>query len=146
MTKTVTFSPEALQAVIAQAVAEALKLQGKAKPSRGGNAIPTSASGVNGKTERSIQNEIKCVKAFKRAGFKDAVPHVNVKSFRRWAADGFRPLEGSKSVKVGNLRLFHVSQVRALTVEEKAAMQEQSDAAVARYEAAQTVSNVTPIQ
>jgi hypothetical protein len=110
----VTLTPAALQAVIAEATRQ---------------SAPTI---INGKSERSIKNEIAVVKAFAEAGFKDAKPHVNIFTFRKWMERGYRPVEGSKSLKISNLRLFHVSQVRKITSEEKAAMQAQSDAAVAR--------------
>ena len=110
----VTLTPAALQAVIAEATRQ---------------SAPTI---INGKSERSIKNGIAVVKAFAKAGFKDAKPHVNIFTFRKWMERGYRPVEGSKSLKISNLRLFHVSQVRKITSEEKAAMQAQSDAAVAR--------------
>jgi hypothetical protein len=52
--------------------------------------------------------------------------------------DGLRPMEGSKSLRVGNLRLFHKSQLRPLTMEEKQAAKAQSEAAVARHTASVT--------
>lgn len=125
-TNTVSFSPEALQAVIAEAVKLALA----------GKQADAKAANSNGKTERSVQNEIKTVRAFKKAGFADAIPHKNVKTFNRWMAEGRRPIEGTKCIKVSNLRLFHVSQTRAISVEEREALQAQSDAAVARHEQA----------
>jgi len=104
------------------------------------------SAAVAGKTERSIQNEVKTARAFKKAGFADAVPHVNVKTYNRWLSEGRRVIEGCKSVKVANLRLFHISQTRLITLEEKQAMQEQSDAAIARHEAAQSEDNVIPLE
>lgn len=137
MTKlpSVTFTKAALAQVIAEAVA--LAMAGKKADNKAANA--------EGKTERSLQNEVRTAKAFKKAGFADAVPHVNVKTFNRWMAEGRRPIEGTKSIKVANLRLFHVSQTRAITIEEREAMQAQSDAAVARHAEEQTESNVTNI-
>jgi hypothetical protein len=129
-TRPVTFSLEdpALQQIIAQAVAVALAKQ-KAE------AVAVMSAVSNGRSERSMQNEIAVVKAFKKAGFGNVTPHVDVMTFNRWLSKGFRPMEGSKSLKIKNLRLFHRTQVRQLTVEEKTAMQEQSDAAVARHTA-----------
>jgi hypothetical protein len=49
--------------------------------------------------------------------------------------DGLRPMEGSKSLRVGNLRLFHKSQLRPLTMEEEQAAKAQSEAAIARHTA-----------
>jgi hypothetical protein len=129
-TRPVTFSLEdpALQQIIAQAVVVALAKQ-KAE------AVAIMSAVSNGRSERSMQNEIAVVKAFKKAGFGNVTPHVDVMTFNRWLSKGFRPMEGSKSLKIKNLRLFHRTQVRHLTVEEKTAMQEQSDAAVARHTA-----------
>src|SRR5882724_11519467 len=133
--RSVTFSPAALQKIIAEAV----------KLAMAGKKADNKPAAVAGKTERSIQNEIKTARAFKKAGFADAVPHVNVKTFNRWMAEGRRPIEGTKSIKVANLRLFHVSQTRAITLEEREAMQAQNDAAVARHDADKAASNVTNI-
>ena len=132
----VTFSPEALQAVIAQAVAAALA-QSKAKPS-------ASATKLDGKSERSIKNEIAVVRAFKKAGFGNVTPHVDVMTFNRWVAAGFRPIEGTKSTKVKNLRLFHKTQVRSITAEEKSALAESQKAAIERH-AAKSEGNVVPM-
>jgi hypothetical protein len=69
-----------------------------------------------------------------KAGFGDVKPHVDVKTFNKWMLDdGLRPVGGSKSIRVAHLRLFHRSQCRPVTAEEKAATQQQSDAAVARH-------------
>jgi hypothetical protein len=94
---------------------------------------------TNGKSQASMANEIAVVRAFKKAGFGNVTPHVDVKTFNRWMMDGLRPVEGSKSVRVKNLRLFHRSQVRPLTAEEKAPTQEQQQAAVARHKGGKAV-------
>jgi hypothetical protein len=125
MAKEVTFTPAALKAVIAEAVALAMA----------GKKADGKAAAQAGKSERSLKNEIAVVKAFKKAGFGDVRPHIDVKTFNRWVAEGLRPIEGSKSLKIKNLRLFHRTQCRAITLEEKAALQAQSDAAVARHDA-----------
>ena len=44
------------------------------------------------------------------------------------------PFEGSKSLKVNSLRLFHVSQTREIAKEELKAIRQQQEAAVARHE------------
>jgi hypothetical protein len=129
----VTLTPEALQAVIQQAVAEAMA---KAKSEA---VAVMNAMGKAGKSESSLKNEIAVVKAFKKAGFGDVTPHKDVMTFNRWMAQGFRPMEGSKSLKVKNLRLFHKTQVRQLTAEERAAMTEQSAAAVKRHDKAKVI-------
>jgi hypothetical protein len=94
---------------------------------------------TNGKSQASMANEIAVVRAFKKAGFGNVTPHVDVKTFNRWMMDGLRPVEGSKSVRVKNLRLFHRSQVRPLTAEEKAPTQEQQQAGVARHKGGKAV-------
>lgn len=58
---------------------------------------------------------------------------------RKWAAKGSRPKEGSKSVKVANLRLFHVSQVRKLTADEVKAIKDQQTAAIKRHEGGKVI-------
>ncbi len=123
MANSVTLSPEALQAVIAEAVAIAM----------GQKKADGKAAAMAGKSERSLQNEIAVVKAFKKAGFGDVRPHIDVKTFNRWVAEGLRPIEGSKSLKIKNLRLFHRTQCRTFTLEEKAELKAQSDAAVERH-------------
>ncbi len=123
MAKEVTFTPAKLQAVIAEAVAIAM----------GQKKADGKAAAQAGKSERSLKNEIAVVKAFKKAGFGDVTPHKDVKTFNRWVAEGLRPIEGSKSLKIKNLRLFHRTQCRTITLEERAELKAQSDAAVARH-------------
>jgi hypothetical protein len=140
----VSFSPEALQAVIAKATADAVAMATAAlraemqqalasKPGKAAKAGPTLS--MAGKSDRSLRNEIDVVKAFKKAGFGSVTPHQNVKTFNRWMADGRRPIEGSKSLTVGNLRLFHVSPTREITSDEKAKNVEQQKAAIDRHTA-----------
>src|SRR5947207_13258625 len=133
----VSFLPEELQRVIAEAVAAATA-QAKAEFAEALAAKPSAAS--NGKSQASMQNEIAVVKAFKKAGFGNVTPHEDVRTFNRWLSAGYRPVEGSKSLKIKNLRLFHRSQVRELTIEEKAGLQAENESAVARHS-----SSVIPI-
>jgi hypothetical protein len=91
----------------------------------------TTKLSVAGKSEQSIKNEIAAVRAFKRLGIT-AKPNFDTFTFNRWISKGMRPKEGSKSVRVANLRLFHVSQCRKLTADELAAQTEQPKAAEAR--------------
>jgi len=140
--RSVTFTQAALKQVIAEAVA--LAMAGN-KPSEQERIFNAKNGPMNVPTERSVKNANATLRAFKKAGFADAVPHVNVKTFNRWMAEGRRPIEGTKSIKVANLRLFHVSQTRAITLEEREAMQAQNDAAVARHDADKAASNVTNI-
>jgi hypothetical protein len=130
----VTFSAEELQRVIAQATAAAVAEATASLKAEMQAALAAKTPAINGsgKSDQSRKNELATIKAFKAKGFGVVTPNVDVFTFRRWVDQGFRPVEGSKSVKVSNLRLFHRSQVRQLSVEEIQAMQAQSDAAVAR--------------
>jgi len=77
-------------------------------PAQKAELMQVMASGkpaTNGKSEKSIRNEIAVVKAFKKAGFGDVKPHVDVKTFnKRMLDDGLRPAEGSMSIRVAHLR------------------------------------------
>jgi len=130
----VTFSAEELQRVIAQATAAAVAEATASLRAEMQAALAAKTPAVSGKGDRSIENEIAVVKAFKKAGFGNVKPHEDVRTFNRWLAAGYRPMEGSKSLKVKNLRLFHKSQCRPITAEEKKAAEAQSDAAIARHE------------
>ena len=147
----VSFSPQALQALLEEVtagrklIADTMAALTEQKAEL--DALKTKVAdqpvrlSVAGKSERSIKNEIAVVRAFKKAGFGDVKPHVDVKTFNKWMLDdGLRPAEGSKSIRVAHLRLFHRSQCRPVTAEEKAATQQQSDAAVARH-----IGKVIPI-
>jgi hypothetical protein len=95
-----------------------------------------------GKTDAQIKGEIATVRAFKRAGFGTLVPHKDIMTFNRWVAAGFRPKEGSKSIKIGAFRMFCKAQVRPLTKEDQKAMKDQKSASEARKAKA---DNVTPM-
>jgi hypothetical protein len=120
----------AFQAIVAQAVAARLAAIEAEKPAK---------MTVAGKTEQAIKNEIQTVRAFKKIGIK-ATPHVDTFTFNKWISMGYRPKEGSKSVRVNNLRLFHKSQCRPITPDELKAMKEQQTAAIKRHDA-----KVTPL-
>ena len=70
----VSFSPEELQRVIAEAVAAATA-QAKAEFAE---ALAAKPSATNGKSQASMQNEVAVVKAFKKAGFGNVTPHEDV--------------------------------------------------------------------
>ena len=132
----VSFTPEALQAVIAKATQEAVERATAAMKAELQAALAAKPPSLNNKTEKSLRNEIAVVKAFKKAGYGDVKPHVDVMTYNRFMAAGLRPVPGSKSLKIGNLRLFHKSQCAAVSPEEKAANKDQQQAAVARHEKA----------
>ncbi|MBD4236239.1 hypothetical protein GUH38_02775, partial [Xanthomonas citri pv. citri] len=85
----VSFTPEALQVVIAQAIAEHEAKKAAVK-----------------KGETTDKYTALCISAFKRAGFKaeDIKPRENVLTFNKWLEKGFRPKEGEKAVAVKGLR------------------------------------------
>jgi len=149
----VTFSPEKLaellnmlsdqKAELAAIKASMVESNKRKLDATAGKPAPTMS--VAGKTDKAIANEILTVKLFKKQGFSNVVPHVNVKTFNRWMAEGRRPIEGSKSIKVNNLRLFHVTQTREVTAAEKKANAAQQAAAVARHDKAAKTAKVVPI-
>ena len=135
----VTFSPEQLQGYINEALAKqraeflaAMAEQQAAKP-------------ANGKSDVSTKNELQTIRVFKKAGFKDIQPRVNVLTFNKWLELGRRPAEGSKSLKVANLRLFHISQTRPLSADELKQMKAAKDQpAATRKVKAATVTELHP--
>jgi hypothetical protein len=114
----VTFSPEKLAELLNMLTDQKAELAAlKAMAFKGDKAVEIAKANVDkavkavaAKSEKSTANEIAAVKAFRRLGIV-AKPRVDTFTFNLWLAKGFRPIEGSKSVRVANLRLFHESQV-----------------------------------
>jgi len=119
----IEITPETLSAMIAQAVQAAL---GEHKAER-------IAAAKEGKSERSMKNEILAVKAFKKAGFGDVKLHDEVKTYNRWIAAGRKVKSGEHAVKIKNLRLFHVSQTELISPEEKEAEVAKMQEAIRKY-------------
>jgi hypothetical protein len=132
---TVTFSPEKLAELLNMLTDQKAELAAlkSAMVETNKVKIDKAAKTVAGKSEKSTANEIAAVKAFKKLGIV-AKPRVDTFTFNLWLAKGFRPIEGSKSVRVANLRLFHESQVRPLTAAEVKAAKTQLAAAKLRRE------------
>lgn len=132
----IKLTQETLNAMIAQAVAAAMAGVKEAKV--------TAAK--EGKSERSIKNEILCVKAFKKAGFaeKDIIPHKTVMTYNRWLAEGRKVKVGEHAVKVKNLRLFHISQTEAISPEEKADALARMQEAIRNHNDAKKASEEQP--
>jgi hypothetical protein len=132
----VTFSPEMLAQIVNELtesrrlIAELMadKAKAAAMPA---TPAKTAKVSVAGKTEKVIKNELDAIRAFKKIGISNVQPKVNVLTFNKWLERGFRPLEGSKAVRVANLRLWHETQVRPLTKDEQMKAREQ----LAAYEA-----------
>jgi hypothetical protein len=130
-TRQPTFSVEEANKLIAEvAASRELLLQQKMEL----DALKAEAAkpATNGKSEVSTKNDLAAVRAFKKAGYSNNVPHQTIMTFNRWVAAGFRPLEGSKSLKINGLRLFHRDQCRPITAAEKKASAEQVKAAEGR--------------
>jgi hypothetical protein len=125
-TKPITTKPELPAPTFNLADVERIVNEALAKQAEALAAKPPA----NGKSDSSARNVMATIRAFKKAGFGIVTPNVDVLTFNRWIAQGYRPMEGSKSVKVANLRLFCRQQVRALTAAEKAETQAKADEAV----------------
>lgn len=113
----------------APAAKKAAKSEGKPLP------LAQSQSGVDAKTDRSLKAAAATIRAFKKAGYGDVTPRVDVMTYNRWLAAGRKVIPGQKSIKVGTLRLFHISQTepveaqtKAEKVQEVAAAQQNADA------------------
>jgi|HubBroStandDraft_2_1064218.scaffolds.fasta_scaffold365455_2 hypothetical protein len=121
----VTFGPNhpLILAMVAEAVQAAL------------NAQRAEQAAKPGKSDQSTQNELKAISAFKKKGFGIVKPKIDVLTFNKWVEQGLRPKEGEHSVPVANLRLFHRSQCRELTAEEKAGFKTKNDERVAAAKA-----------
>lgn len=105
----VTLTPEALQAVIATAVAAALAAKGK-KAKGTGEKKGRKPLTDEQKAANKVKVEAETVKTFKAAGYKDVQPRVNVMTYNKWIENGRRVKKGEKSIKCGSFPLFHIDQ------------------------------------
>jgi hypothetical protein len=119
-----TFSPQDLKALIIEVMKETMAAKAATNPFL-----------ADAKTGKKDQIEALTVKAFRRAGFGDVVPRVDVMTYRKWLEAGFKVKTGEKAVKVKQFRLFHKSQVEPVE-----AAQPTPKAATPK------VSKVTPIK
>jgi hypothetical protein len=113
MTKEVTFTPEALQQVIAEAVAVALA-------AREAKQVPTNKL-VDGRTEQQLKIDIMVVKAFKKAGYGEVTPRQDVMTYNKWLASGHKVKPGERAIRVKQFRLFHKTQVEYIGIPPKEA-------------------------
>jgi hypothetical protein len=113
-------TPETLAAMIQSAVAAALA---NAKADR----MDTFKAG---KGEAQVKQDVFIAKAFVKKGFKDVKlfdrtktlaqqPDVTVLTYNKWMELGRKVLPGEHAVKYKQFRLFHKSQTRIATVEER---------------------------
>jgi hypothetical protein len=85
------------------------------------------------------------IRAFRNAGF-GTVSQGDIGMLQWWVRQGYWPMPGSQSIRVKHTRLYHKSQLRPLTLEEKAARKAQSEAALARSEAKAAIARaVMPV-
>jgi hypothetical protein len=145
-TPSANISPEALKAMLdSMNEMRAMVDKYKAEAEAAHKAMAAKqAEPAKGKSQISASNEWKTVTAFKKAGFGAVTPHVDVMTFNRWVAAGFRPKEGSKSVAVNGLRLFCRQQVRPLTDEDRGKLAEQEAKREARKAGQGNVSQLHP--
>jgi nicotinamide mononucleotide adenylyltransferase len=136
-TKAPTFSPEEATRIINELAETKAFLAAQKAELDELKAQHTARADRPSTSATSAQNEL-VIRAFKAKGFGVVTPRVDVLTFNRWVAKGFRPIEGSRSLKVKSLRLFHKSQVRPISPEERAVLTEQSAAAVERHSKAKS--------
>jgi len=105
----VTMSAEALKALLVAARADALAERGAAN-----------------KEDSAAKMEKLAIRAFTKAGFEDVQPRINCLTFNRWVEKGMRPKEGERAIRCKSLRLFHETQCRPLTKEDRAALAEKT--------------------
>lgn len=113
----VTLTAEALQAVIATAVATALAAKGSKKAKGTGEKKGRKPLTDEQKATNRAKVEAETVKAFKAAGYKDVQPRVNVMTYNKWIENGRRVKKGEKSVKCGSFPLFHIDQTDPISAE-----------------------------
>lgn len=123
----VTLTQEALKALLAQVRAEAL-----------------AERDATAKADTSAQMEKLTIRAFTKAGFTDIKPRENVLTYNKWIEQGRKVKEGEKSIKVKNLRLFHLSQTEPITAKAKATLLAEREARKAA-KTADKLPTVSPV-
>ncbi len=111
---------------IALMVAEMLQasqaVKPQAQPAAKAAKVPLaqSKSGVDAKTDRRLKTDAAVVRAFARKGYGNVTPREDVRTYNKFLEIGLKVRPGEKSVKVGSLRLFHVSQCEHFAAPPKA--------------------------
>jgi hypothetical protein len=122
-----TFSPEELNTILNDALA-------KQRAEFEATMAAMSAKGIKPKANTN-KTDAAVLAAFKRAGYTDLVlfdrtktlaeqgSTVTILTFNKWMDLGRRPIEGEHALRVRgtSFRLFHKSQTRVATVEERKA-------------------------
>jgi hypothetical protein len=120
-----TFDLETLRAIIATPEAKALFAEMQGKPA-------------------SQDIDKLTIQAFKRKGFTDIHPRVNVLTYSRWVEKGFKVKPGTKAVRIKSLRLFHETQVEPISKAEQVKYLKEREARM-EVRTADKLSPVTPI-
>ena len=126
-TRPATLGIEEMQRLIAEGVAAALAEQAAKQPK------PAA-----GKSAVTIQNEAATLRAFKAKGYSNVILHQDVKTYSGWVTAGFKVKRGEHSTHVKSLRLFHRSQVEAVSGEELAALKARQAEIFAKHQARKT--------
>jgi hypothetical protein len=80
----------------------------------------TAARSVLPKADRERADyEALAIKAFRKVGYGQTVSRIDVKSYRLWLEEDPRVKPGEHAIGVKQSRLFHRSQVEAMTEAEK---------------------------
>jgi hypothetical protein len=82
--------------------------------------LAAKTSAANATSDRSAQNEILAIKAFKKAGCGLIETQTDALTYDKWIEKGLKVKPGEKSAKVKNLRLFHKGEVLPIAETEKA--------------------------
>lgn len=117
-----TISNAALSAIVAAVLADPKLAQLVQRSAVKSGPKAAAKHVVKPKASPSWDVEAATVAAFKKAGFEDVQPRINVLTHKGWEAKGFRVKKGQKAVfvkkpgKAGKgLPLFHQGQVEAIT-------------------------------
>jgi hypothetical protein len=123
-----TLTAEALRNLILEVVTEVV---GKRPDTAARNAVPKA-------DREKVDYDALCIKTFRKAGYGEVKPRIDTKTYNLWLADGFSVKTGEHAVKVKNLRLFHRSQVEAISAKEQAE-------ALAKLNAKRTADKLPPV-
>lgn len=109
MNDTVSVTPEALAAMIAQAVAAALPQKG-VKKAKGDKKPGRKPLTDEQKAANRAKTDLAAVTNFTAKGYKDVQPRINVMTYNKWIENGRRVKKGEKATICGSFALFHKDQ------------------------------------
>jgi translation elongation factor EF-G len=75
--------------------------------------------GQEKQADKASEMDRLCMQAFKKAGYGDVQPRVNVLTYSLWVQAGRKVKPGEKSIKVKSLRLFHINQTESISKTEQ---------------------------